>query len=81
MYDFGQCSAAKLLEKHEAPCLYRVHDEPDPERLSQFRQFLQDLGIESQLSNEPTPQELTDALIALGERPEKELIKPCYCAQ
>ncbi|WP_419148499.1 ribonuclease R [Pseudoalteromonas 'SMAR'] len=68
-------SAAKLLEKHEAPCLYRVHDEPDPERLSQFRQFLQDLGIESQLSNEPTPQELTDALIALGERPEKELIQ------
>ncbi len=68
-------SAAKLLEKHEAHSLYRVHDEPDPERLSQFRQFLQDLGIESQLPNDPSPEELTQALESLGDRPEKELIQ------
>ncbi|WP_440054236.1 ribonuclease R [Pseudoalteromonas sp. T1lg65] len=68
-------AAARLLEKHEAPALYRVHDEPDPEKLSHFRQFLQDIGIESRLPNNPTPVELTQALNALGERPELDLIQ------
>jgi ribonuclease R len=68
-------AAAKLLEKHEAPALYRVHDEPDQEKLSHFRQFLNDLGIESNLANDPSPLELTEALAQLGERPEQELIQ------
>ncbi|OHU86225.1 MULTISPECIES: ribonuclease R [Pseudoalteromonas] len=68
-------SAAKLLEKHEACALYRVHDEPDQEKLSHFRQFLNDLGIESLLPNDPSPLELTAALNQLGERPEQELIQ------
>ncbi|RZQ53050.1 ribonuclease R [Pseudoalteromonas phenolica] len=68
-------AAAKLLEKHEAPALYRVHDEPDEEKLSHFRQFLNDLGIESNLANDPSPLELTEALAQLGERPEQELIQ------
>ncbi|MCG7547360.1 ribonuclease R [Pseudoalteromonas sp. Of7M-16] len=68
-------SAARLLEKHEASSLYRVHDEPDPEKLSHFRQFLNDLGIESPIGHEPTPLELTEALASLGQRPETELIQ------
>ncbi|KAF7788380.1 ribonuclease R [Pseudoalteromonas rubra] len=68
-------SAARLLEKHEASALFRVHDQPDPEKLSQFRLFLQDLGIESTLGHEPTPLEITEALAGLGERPELELIQ------
>ncbi|NOU53175.1 ribonuclease R [Pseudoalteromonas sp. JBTF-M23] len=68
-------SAAKLLEKHEASALYRVHDEPDQEKLSHFRQFLNDLGIESLLPNDPSPLELTATLNSLGERPEQELIQ------
>jgi ribonuclease R len=68
-------SAAKLLEKHETPALYRIHDEPDQEKLSHFRQFLNDLGIESVLSNDPEPKELTAALTQLGDRPERELIQ------
>ncbi|MGB1302031.1 MAG: ribonuclease R family protein, partial [Pseudoalteromonas tetraodonis] len=52
-------SAAKLLEKHEASALFRVHDEPDSEKLGNFTQFLTELGIESTLSDEPTPKEIT----------------------
>ncbi|WP_213610790.1 ribonuclease R [Pseudoalteromonas sp.] len=68
-------SAAKLLEKHEASALYRVHDEPDSEKLSNFTQFLTELGIESTLSDEPTPKEITHVLARLGDRPEAELIQ------
>ncbi len=68
-------AAARLLEKHEASALYRVHDEPDEEKLGHFRQFLAELGIESTLANAPTPEELGQALANIGERPEAELIQ------
>ena len=68
-------SAAKLLEKHEASAPYRVHDEPDSEKLGNFTQFLTELGIESTLSDEPTPKEITHVLARLGDRPEAELIQ------
>ena len=68
-------SAAKMLEKHEASALYRVHAEPDGEKLGNFRQFLSELGIESTLSDEPTPKEITHVLAKLGDRPDAELIQ------
>ncbi|NMM41421.1 ribonuclease R [Pseudoalteromonas arctica] len=68
-------SAAKMLEKHEASALYRVHAEPDGEKLANFRQFLSELGIEATLSDEPTPKEITHVLAKLGNRPDAELIQ------
>ena len=68
-------SAARLLEKHEASALYRVHDEPDAEKLGFFRNFLSELGIETAISDEPTPKEITHVLTKLGDRPEAELIQ------
>ncbi len=68
-------AAARLLEKHEASALYRVHDEPDAEKMSHFRQFLAELGVENPFGESPEPGELTSALDKLAERPEIELIQ------
>ncbi|MGB0859903.1 MAG: ribonuclease R [Pseudoalteromonas spongiae] len=68
-------AAAKLLEKHEAPALYRVHDEPDPEKLMNFSQFLGELGIEVTMPQEPTPKEVGELFDRLEKRPEIELIQ------
>jgi ribonuclease R len=38
-------AAAETLEKARLPLIYRVHDEPDPERVNALRQFLQTLDI------------------------------------
>ncbi|MGF1444686.1 MAG: ribonuclease R [Pikeienuella sp.] len=37
--------AAETLEAHRRPLLYRVHDEPDPERLDALRETLEASGI------------------------------------
>ncbi len=68
-------SAARLLEKHEASALFRVHDEPDSEKLSNFRSFLSELGIENTLPNDPSPKEITESISKLSERAEIELIQ------
>ncbi len=38
-------SAAETLERVRVPLIYRVHDEPDPERLQALREFLRSLDI------------------------------------
>ena len=39
-------AAAQALEQRHAPCLYRVHDQPDLAKLEALREFLATLGIE-----------------------------------
>jgi ribonuclease R len=38
-------AAAEMLEKARVPLIYRVHDEPDMERVNALREFLQTLDI------------------------------------
>ena len=38
-------SAAETLERARVPLIYRVHDEPEPERVNALREFLQTLDI------------------------------------
>lgn len=68
-------ATAKFLEKHDAFGLYRVHDQPDQEKLSNFRGFLGELGIDSKLTLEPEPKELTQELARLADRDDIELIQ------
>jgi ribonuclease R len=38
-------AAAEALEKRRQPCMYRVHDQPDPVRVEALRQFIEGLGF------------------------------------
>ena len=38
-------AAAEELEARHQPCMYRVHDAPDPEKLAALRDFLDEIGI------------------------------------
>ena len=38
-------AAAEMLEKKALPLIYRVHDEPSPEKIARLREFLKTLDI------------------------------------
>ncbi|HLJ22102.1 MAG TPA: RNB domain-containing ribonuclease, partial [Stellaceae bacterium] len=38
-------AAAEALERLRQPCMYRVHDAPDPAKLAALREFLKGIGI------------------------------------
>ncbi|HKF70679.1 MAG TPA: ribonuclease R [Stellaceae bacterium] len=38
-------AAAEMLEQLRQPCMYRVHDAPDPAKLAALREFLKGIGI------------------------------------
>ncbi len=68
-------AAAQFIEKHKGHALYRVHDKPDPSKLSSFRSFLSELGGELTFSDEPTPKELSSQINSYLSRPDGELIQ------
>ncbi len=42
-------AAAEELERLDQPCMYRVHDAPDPEKVRALREFLRTLGLDISL--------------------------------
>ena len=49
-------AAAETLEAQKMPCVYRVHDQPDREKLLGLREFLSSLGLSYSLGERPRPE-------------------------
>lgn len=68
-------SAAKFLEEHEMPALYRVHDKPDADRLTTFTSYLSEIGIPHRITEDATPSDFTDVVNKTKTRADQELIQ------
>ena len=55
-------AAAKALESKSAPCIYRIHDQPDSTRIDSAADFLQGFGINLAKGNVPKPMALNSIL-------------------
>jgi len=67
--------AAQFIEKHDAQALFRIHDQPDEDRLTTFKAYLAEIGVPFQISGDPTPAQFTKVMQQIQERPDKELIQ------
>lgn len=68
-------ASASLVEKLKEPALYRIHETPGEERLTGFRDFLGELGLNLGGGLEPSPTDYANLMHAVAERPDKELIQ------
>jgi ribonuclease R len=55
-------AAAEALEAKSAPCIYRVHDQPDSDRIDNASNFLEGFGINLAKGNVPKPIVLNSIL-------------------
>lgn len=67
-------AAAQQLEALQAPCLYRVHDEPNPEKIFIFRELIEGLGFSFPKSQAITPRAFLHLLKAAHGSPHQALI-------
>ena len=64
---------ARELKNRNTPTVYRIHEDPDPDRLLEFRDFVQSYDYRvGDLTHRPEMQKL---LRAVKDRPEAEAIK------
>lgn len=68
-------SAAQYLEANDAQGLYRVHDEPNSEKLTSFLSYLGEVGITHTIGSEAKPQDFTNIVEKIQNRPDQELIQ------
>jgi ribonuclease R len=67
-------AAARFLDRHRVPTLYRVHGLPEVDRLETLRQFLREFGLWLPAAEEVEPEHLRDLLRTIGDRPDAVLI-------
>lgn len=63
-------SVAEFLESKNAPCLYRVHESPSPEKVETFMLFLNGLGVKVDLDTQNVvPADYKNILDSIKDRP------------
>ena len=68
-------AAARFLEKHKMPALYRVHGGPAGDKLEALRMFLADVGLSLGGKDEPSPKDYSALLKEARERPDAHVIQ------
>ncbi|NOZ52093.1 MAG: ribonuclease R [Gammaproteobacteria bacterium] len=67
--------AAKYLSKHKTPSLYRVHERPDSDKLTDLREFLSSLGLKLAGGDHPEAKHYAELLAQVSDRPDAHLIQ------
>ncbi|HEX7012323.1 MAG TPA: ribonuclease R [Steroidobacteraceae bacterium] len=67
--------AARFLKKHRIPTLYRVHGQPEEEKLEALRQFLQGFGFHLPVRRSLEPKDLRAVLEKIAGSDEASLIE------
>jgi len=67
-------AAAEELERLSQPCMYRIHEPPDPEKLAALGEVLRSLGLSLALGQVIRPGQLTALLRKVAGRPEADIV-------
>lgn len=68
-------AAAKYLNKHKLPGLYRVHEGPSDSKLKELRQLLKPLGFNLGGGEKPRPKHYADLIARINQRREDRWIE------
>lgn len=68
-------ASAKFVKKHKGEVLYRVHDSPSEQKLSQFKEFLAERGLTMTGGLDPEPSDYQAVMEMVADRPDAELIQ------
>ena len=68
-------AAARMLLRKKMPALYRIHEPPSDEKLTDLHQFLGELGLRLEGGLKPTAKDYADLLDSIQDRPDAHMIQ------
>ena len=68
-------AAARLLERHRLPALYRIHEGPTPEKVEELRTFLEEFGLKLAGGDAPEPRHFAEVVERAASQPDAHLIQ------
>ncbi|HAG61356.1 MAG TPA: ribonuclease R, partial [Coxiellaceae bacterium] len=67
--------AARHIEAAKVPCLYRVHDTPDDDRIQVLRDFLKAFGLTLGGKGSPSPLDYTHLIKSIAKRDDAHILQ------
>ena len=67
--------ASDFLASHDQPCLYRVHEGPNEEKLRNLRSFLGEFGLGLNGGDDPKARDYAELLEKIKPRPDFQLLQ------
>ena len=67
-------AAAVTLEERKQPCMYRVHESPDPAKVEALRQFLDSIGLRLAKGQVIRPKSFEQILEQAAKTPYKQMV-------
>jgi len=68
-------ATAKFISASKVPSLYRVHEAPKTERLTNLRSYLSELGLELTGQDDPQPADYQKLAAFISNRPDRHVIQ------
>ncbi|MGB5563324.1 MAG: ribonuclease R [Sedimenticolaceae bacterium] len=68
-------AAARHLLRKKMPALYRIHDKPSAEKLTDLGEFLAELGLRMEGGTDPTAKDYANLLEKVEDRPDFHVIQ------
>lgn len=68
-------AVAEFLQAKGAPCLYRIHEPPSPEKLETLSAFLRELGMNVALGDDVKPKNFQNVLNRAKDEPYAAVVK------
>lgn len=68
-------AAARFLQRHRIPALYRIHEGPSAAKLEKLRAYLGQLGLQLDGGDKPRSEHYEKLLTAIRDRPDLPIIQ------
>ena len=68
-------AAARFLERHRLPALFRIHEGPPPEKVEELRVFLSEFGLKLGGGESPEPRHFAAVIDSAASRTDARLIQ------
>ncbi|MGS0680434.1 ribonuclease R [Shewanella sp. 125m-7] len=68
-------ASAKFVKKNKGEVLYRVHESPSEQKLTNFKDFLKERGLTMEGGLDPEPKDYQAVMEQIADRPDAELIQ------
>ena len=68
-------AAARFLERHRLPALFRIHEGPSPDKVEELRVFLEELGLKLGGGDTPEPRHFAAVIGGAASRPDAHLVQ------
>lgn len=71
-------TVARHMSNQEWPFVYRVHDVPNEDKMTDLAKLLNNFNVQLPISDEIKPVEIQKALKQMEGRPEERLVSTMY---